>query len=100
MREVEKIKMSANVLGKGIVGMKHTDNIKVSGMNIFFVVDNVSYVEQVVDMPKTLPINASKLTVSTNTGKKICIKPNCKLNVKNLKEELNIPDEKIKELEE
>ena len=66
-------KMSMNVLGKGIIGMKEAESFEINDMNVRFVVEGEMFDEKIVSIPETIPANISKLNLLTESGKKLCV---------------------------
>lgn len=96
----EEKKMSMNVLGKGIVGMKAAERFEINDMNVRFVVDGEVFDEKIVSIPETIPANVNKLNLLTEGGQKLCIHPTCQKDVNELKIAFNIPTEKELQLRE
>ena len=93
-------KMSIDVLGKGIVGMKHTEDFVINEMAITFVVDGKVYSEKIIDVPESIPVNINKLNLLTEGGKKVCVRPFCQKDVNELKIAFHIDTKKEQQLRE
>ena len=96
----EEKKMSMNVLGHGIIGMKEAESFEINDMNVRFVVEGEAFDEKIVSIPETIPTNISKLNLLTESGKKLCLKPSCQKDVNELKVAFNIPVAKELQLRE
>ena len=90
--------MKGNVLGKNIWGMQKIENIKINGMEITFEVGRIKMEEKIVELPSYLPVNGSQLNLMTESGKKVCLKPETKKEINNLVIEFGLDSKRQEEL--